>query len=274
MVRYNRYIYTRFQKVLDGGIEKFPIFDTTDVLNINLQTYQPLNTSVSFSKDITSKTNTATVSITNASLIEEIYQQGQAFVEELADSHVVCDVIVGDTGSGEEHVAYSGDVVDFSISSSTNDSTITFSLSTGAIAKVKGTVNKPFPAETSYREIVEQCFADSYTDKYAIDLSAILDPEGVLETKLLKPRTFYGPTYDVLDTIGRGIAQDENAQHPGYVWSIDNFEGDRQKAFFIDRRSPVDVFGDGSIKTLSHETGRVGRIGLTRTGFSFLHKPD
>lgn len=242
---------------------------------------------VTIEKSITSTSDTATISVHNHVVIEELYKNKRALFENFGDREFEVDIMVWyendpeSLGTRQNHNMFTGSVDNISIPNdqSITDKSLTIQATSGREDALRTLLIKRYPSGTSYKEIVYDCF-DQFN---GFDLAVFDDPDGKLNKKLIRPKTYHQKVSDVLNDISRDV---DMTWGFSYVpWTIPQrfgVGGDpsaniaNKRAYFVDKRSIFDmngIFGTG-VRECNGSTGKLGRVGFNKSEVTFTHLVD
>lgn len=244
--------------------------------------------SISISKSITSNGDTATVEIWNHRIIEQMYAEKLAFFDRFFKKQYEVDIMqwyeCGHADRDDAHVQciFSGDLDDISIrdDTSVSDQALSITATSGKRAALRVIANKKYSAGITYRDVVIdifQMFAPGY------ELAVLDDPFGKLNKRLPRARTYHEKAADVLNGIARdlemtwGFAENPWRLSERRIGGTDPTTGFKPKhAYFVDKASVFDISGlHGSTPIACNgSTGKLGRIGYTKSQFTFSHLYD
>ena len=275
-------------------IKRWSEFDANLILE-NSFTY-----SVTIEKSLTSNADTATISITNHPVLEELYKQKKAYFNKFNEKHLELSILMYYEYPHvilfpeKTNCIFTGDVSDIYVdeSENTNDQGFTLKATCGNQANLRAEVNKSYNAGMSYRQVVEDLFKQF--NKYGHELYVLDDPKNKLNKPLKRARSFHGKVSEALNDIAKDL--DMIWGFDGTPWTykergpIGIYPGipsnpaaiNRPKrAWFVDKISVFDITGMHSDTgkerpirgvnglEINGSTGKLGLIGYTKSQFSF-----
>lgn len=285
-------------------IQSFYVRRTDEFANIDPADPQDLITSLggyfmegtldvdfSISKSITSNADTATITIHNSEALESFYYNKREGLAALTENFYDItmyqwwyeDVGVDLAKRQKNQAIFTGSLTDIQIvgTGSITDSSLELTLTAGGYAAVRTITNRKFAKGITYRVMVEQLLAQYTAYDYIID-----DPNGKLNKPLKKARTVHTKTSEILNTICQDLEM---------TWGFDaallnvasvpaDITTARKTIYFVDKVSTFDTlynptkpanlnYGIGPHFT-DGGTGKTGRIGYSKSQFSFTHLTD
>lgn len=260
--------------------------DFTDLFSNYSDTDAQNDTQITVNKSITSNPDTASVTIQNHRILEKMYRDKYYFFEEFHKKNYEIDLLFfyncGHLENQKQyaHCFYSGDFDDIYVKPdrSITDQSIEIRSTAGLRASIRTIVNKKYPAGTTYKTIVE----DVFSHYFDYELTVLDDPKGKLNKALPRARTYHKKASDILNDIARDLEMtwgfDSNpwTVEMALLGQITN-PGQRDKhAYFVDKCSVFDVtqlHGTAPFN-INGSTGKDGRIGYTKSQFTFDHRYD
>ena len=245
--------------------------------------------SISIDKSITSNGDTASISIYNHQILEAMYRQKYGFLKRFFEHDYEVDIMQwyekGHADIDDYHVQciFTGDLDDLSIKeeSSNTDQALELKCTSGKRVSTRTLINKKYSSGISYRAVVEDIFR--LLPNY--ELTVLDDPLNKLNKPLKRARTYHGKAIDALNDIARDLEMtwgfDANP------WLLAHRRSDStdpqpqtisapKHCYFVDKVSVFDVLGVNGkgAHVVNGSTGRTGRIGYTKSQFTFSHLYD
>lgn len=253
-------------------------FSNHNVIDYNIQ------------KSITSNQDTASITIQNHRLIEEMYKDKYFFFKRFHEKDYEVDLMhwhqcqdaEADDGGTHVHCMFSGDLENLypAGSDSITDQALSFDMVAGKRTAIRSITNKSYPAGTPYRVIVQDLFGTFV----GYNLSVLDDPFNKLAKTLLKPRTFHGKTETLLNSIATDLEMTWGFDASPWLLSdrrIDgagtsNFNIPLKNAYWVDKKSVFDVAARNGIgpRILNGSTNKQGRIGYSKDQITVTHGSD
>ena len=280
--RYHFQIWVELWEVDDLGNRFTPANDS-----ITAQFNGTQDVDVSIDKSISSNLDSAQITIHNHIALEKMYSQKLIFFQEFFKKDYEIDILMfhrcphfTDSPQSAQCI-FSGDLDDIYASGdgSITDQSLVLNLTAGKRASVRSIVNTKYPAGTSYLDIV----IDLFTFFGGYDLTLIDDPLNKLSKITPKPRTVHGKVSDILNDIARDM--DMTWGFDSNPWTLgerraggtDGTTGfNRKRCYWVDKKSVFDVLGVNGVgaHNLNGSTGKIGRIGYTKSQFTLSHIYD
>lgn len=250
--------------------------------------YDHNDVSISVEKSITSNSDTATIEVWNHRILERMYAEKLGFFKAFFKKQYEVDIMqwyeCGQADIADSYVQciFSGDLEDIYAKddSSITDQALTFSATSGQRIATRAVLNKKYSAGIKYREVVEDIF-DSMNPAYK--LTVLDDPFNKLDKPLKRARTFHTKSVEALNDIARdlemtwGLSENPWRLSERRIGGTNPATGFNPKhAFFVDKTSVYDVtgvHGTGFIEC-NGSTGKLGKIGYTKSQFTFSHLYD
>lgn len=247
--------------------------------------YDQLDVDVSIDKSITSNSDTATITVNNHPILEDMYRNKKAFFEGFNAKVFEVDIMLwydNDPDTARtNHCIFSGNVDEMMTpqSSSITDQQLVINAVGGKRESVRTITNKRYPSGMTYRQVVEDIFQQfpSY------NLTVLDDPLGKLNKPIKRPRTYHTKAVEILDDIARDLEMtwgfDCNPWTVGQRFAGGGFPNqhlEAKHAYFVDKSSIFDVlglYGNGG-QAMNGSTGKLGRIGYGKSTITFEHLTD
>lgn len=251
-------------------------------------------------KSLTSNADTATISITNHPVLEEMYKQKKLYFEKFNEKHLEVSILLyyvyphAELFPEKTNCIFTGDITDIYIdeSENTNDQGLTLKATCGYYANLRAEINKTYPAGISYRQVVEDLF--TYFNKYGHNLYTLDDPNNKLNKPLKRARSYHTKVSEALNDIAKDLdmiwgfdctpwtykERGPIGIYPG-IPSDPSAINRYKRAWFADKISVFDTTGihnntgkERSIRginglEINGSTGKLGLIGYTKSQFSF-----
>jgi hypothetical protein len=243
---------------------------------------------IAINKSITSNADTCTIDIWNHRIIEQMYRDKKVFFDRFFEKDYEIDVMqwyeCGHADIDDKFVQciYSGDFDDIYVKddSSITDQALSINSTAGRRASIRTVLNKKYPAGTAYLAIVQDIFT-LFQPGY--ELTQLDDPNNKLSKTLPRARTYHRKAVDVLNDIARdlemtwGFAENPWTLAQRRIGGSDPTTGnDPKHCYFVDKISVFDISGiHGAVyQECDGSTGKLGRIGYTKSQFTFEHLYD
>ena len=238
--------------------------------------YDSLSISVNISKSITSMNDTATVTVMNHPVIEEI-NQDIGLLHTILNINIEVDIAIhtltgGNKGAGR--CVFTGDLVDIYPKEdiSVTDQALVMSLVAGHRATHENISNVRYAKGTSYRTIVE----DLMNSMVGYKLTVIADRYNKLDKELLSSRTFHGKTITLLNDIAKDMEMTYGFDSAN--WKTSTIDGDKyalKHCYWVDKNAYFDVMLLGNFpRFANYKTSKHGRTGFTLNKITFKHATD
>lgn len=279
MIRHTPNLWVVFYKLNDLG-ERVEIDEKMSDIFRNTDT---LRYSFSIQKSITSNPDTASVTIYNHWMLEEMYRNKYMFFSKFHENRYEVDIlhywVCGDynnpNGVDHVHCIYSGELDDINPSSSggITDSSLSFTSTAGKTLLQREVVNRKFSAGATYRDVVD----DIFTNLNGYALMTLDDPFNKMNKPLPKDRTFHGKAETLLNSIATDL--DMTWGLDCNPWKANNFNAEWQnpkRAYWVDKRSIFDSYGNAGVGPfdVNGSTGKKGLINYSKSQVTFEHAND
>lgn len=248
--------------------------------------YDTLDVDVSIDKSITSNADTATVTYHNHPSLEQMYFEKKAFFDRVNERFYDVDIFLYHDGAldteADRHrntCIFTGAITDIQVANNTSitDSSVAFSLTAGGNTSTRTITNRKFAKGTTYLNVVNALLA-----QFTAYDATVSDPNGKLNKVLPKARTIHKKTAEALDDICRDLEM---------TWGFDaiiahqrtaDIQNSRKTIYFVDKVSvfnhtnnPAAIANAGvGPHDIDGATGKMGRIGYTKSQFTFDHLTD
>lgn len=280
--RFGHSYWVETWEINDQGIRVAPVDDLTDWY------YDHNDITIQIQKSITSNNDTASVEVKNHRVLEKMYAQKYYFFENFFKKNYEVDLMIwqesGDAdapdGGAHVHCIFSGSLTDIYANedSSITDQSLVLKLNAGQFTSLRSITNRTFPAGITYLQVV----TDLFQDLLGYELVVIDDPFNKLQKALPKPRTYHGKTFTLLDSIATDLEMTFGLDSTPWLLSDRRIGGTgntlvgEKHAYFVDKRSLFDVAGVNGIGPhfVNGSTGKLGRIGYTKSQVTFSHLTD
>lgn len=266
-------------RVLDDGTR---ITDTGELFDVSDVYYDSYHVDVNIQKSITSNSDTASVVIHNHPMLEQMYADKRNFFTSLNENSYEVDILLAylceENPNDEEsfpRCIFTGDLDDVVVNgdSSITDQSVGLNLTSGRHSSIRTVINKKYPAGTTYLAVVQ----DAFSKFLGFDAPLISDPLGKLNKTLLRPRTVHIKASELLNNIARDLEMTWGFDAAKWInTTTASGENALKACYFVDKESvfdPLGYYGAGP-HYCDGSTGKIGRIGYTKSQFSFTHSVD
>ena len=251
--------------------------------------YDSYDVDIRIEKSITSNLDTATITIHNHPILEQMYDQKKAFFDNMNEKFYEVDIFQyyhcntdNEVTRERNQCIFTGDLVDLSVteSSEITDQALNLSLVAGQRASLRTIVNKAYTSAQIYDNVIADLL-DQFT---GYDLTVVDDPFNKLFKNLPKTRTVHKKVSEVLDDICRDLEMtwgfdaaryNINTTTSGYLKSKGLYFVDKASVFdSLPSEDPADFNNGVGPHELAASTGKIGRIGYAKSQFTLTHLTD
>ncbi|MDB4461536.1 hypothetical protein N9043_01150 [bacterium] len=255
---------------------------------------------VSIEKALTSMSDTATITLTNHPVLEDLYTRNRGLLNEWQERDLEVSIMLyhlfphADQYRDKCNCIFTGNIVDIAVGESkeTTDQSLTIKASAGSNAALRATVNKFYTGSFTYRDVMFDLL--SLYEPFGFNIPRVDDPDSKLSKFLKRGRRYDQKVSDALNDIAKDLdmvwgfdsnpwtykEMSEVGEYPDTPTDT-NAIFRNKNCYFMDKRSTIDITGlhaDTGTEPpingvnglrVSGETSHIGLIGHSKTQFTF-----